>query len=240
MTETYGKIIDDIIVKIANASGKQVEESRISERAVLSDLMDARIYLLHEKYLKARRYTDFDIQTIPCASLQQASISECPFIPGGGKKVLRTVNPVPKPLMGQFEAVTTLEGNIELDYIKWESISDYEGGRFNFDNFLAYTYQNVGNKIHIYVLNTIQDKAIAVKLLAEDPLEVLMFPECNDTSIKKCIDILEQSFPLDKDLLRICKEMVITSYLDPRKNQMRGDYIQDNIDNTVIPHPTNK
>jgi len=44
-----GQIIDDIIIRIANATGKRLDESKVSERNIYSELLDTRIFLLREK-----------------------------------------------------------------------------------------------------------------------------------------------------------------------------------------------
>lgn len=235
MKQVY-QIIDDIIIRIANATGKRLDESKVSERNIYSELLDTRIFLLREKRLKGRQYSDFDIMTIPCIELSEAPYSECPLIPAK-RVVRRSVLDVPKPLMGMFEAVIDPEANLNIDYVKWEDVGNYENTRYNYTNPL-YTYQNYNNKIRIYIMDAPHIKYITLKILPEDPLEVLRFPVCGQTEINKCLDIRSQEFPMDADLIKTAKEIIIANYM--QSLNLRGDIQQDNNDNTAVQKPNTK
>lgn len=231
-----GQIIDDIIIRIANATGKRLDESKVSERNIYSELLDTRIFLLREKRLKGRQYSDFDIMTIPCVPLTDAPYSECPSIPAK-RMVKRSILDIPKPLMGSFEAIIDPEANLNIDYVKWEDVGNYENTRYSYTNPL-YTYQNYNNKIRIYIMDAPYLSYVTVKILPEDPLDVLRFPECGQTKINKCLDIRSQEFPMDADLIKTAKEIIIANYM--QSLNLRGDIQQDNNDNTAIQKPNTK
>lgn len=235
MNKTFGEIIDEIISRAGNATGRVAQESKISEVGVLKMLLDTRSQLVREKWYKGRQFSIFDYQTISCIELVPASLSENPMVPQGKFLVRKTVHPLPKPMFGRFDVVTTVQGNETLDPIAWENVSNFEGGRFDFSMLKGYTEQNVDGKIWVYVINATQTGAIAVKMLAEDPMDIIRFPVCGSKAPNKCLEIREQEFPLDRDLLNICKDIVISKLMDPRARETRPDIIQDNNDNTVVP-----
>lgn len=231
MVITNGQIIDSVITGVTNATGKILDESSITESLILQTALQIRIKLLREKRLAGRNFSDFDIQQMPCVPLQEALYSECPWLPVGQKPIRRTITALPRPLMGKFEIVTTLNGEDYLDFIPWEDLSAYEkNNRFDFSNFPFYTLQNVNNQIHAYVGGIGKHlMGIAIKILAEDPQEVWDYKYCNTENVY--MDIRDQVFPLDMDLITICTDLVIQKLA---RKTVQGDIIQDNTDNTII------
>ena len=231
MNQTLREVIDNITIKVVNATGKSLDQSSIQPSTILFELLTNRVYLLKEKRYKGREYTEYDIQTIPCIPLQEAGLSECPWMPIKSS-IRRTVEVLPKPLLGKFEVITTIEGQETLDYIRWEDISAYNKNRFDFGNFPFYTIQNVNEKVHLYIGGTKHLQGIAAKLIAVNPSDVWNYKCCNDFN-NPYKDILDQIFPLDEDLVKICIALTVEGLV---KKINKGDIDQNNTDNLVVPN----
>ena len=61
---------------------------------------------------------------------------------------------------------------------------------------------------------------------------------CGQTEINKCLDIRSQEFPMDADLIKTAKEIIIANYM--QSLNLRGDIQQDNNDNTAVQKPNTK
>lgn len=231
---TIKETIDDVLIAIANRTGKPVDESRRSERAIYRKLKDYRIRILREKRDKGRDFTSFDLMTIPCVPLVEADISECPWAPKDGPIVLRSKHPIPRVIDGRIHSVSNLNFTQSYDFRTIEQLQDLSGGRFAFiGTDPIYTTQNILNMMFLYVLNDIQKESVAVRLLPEDPIQVLEFPICGKEYNPECLNIMEMEFPIDADLRGIVIDKTVEFFL--MRDPQIGDIKQNDTDDTAVP-----
>jgi hypothetical protein len=232
-----GNIISDVLEAVADRSGKAIDEVSTSERAVYNKVKENRIYIMRQKRKNGRDYTAYDTMTIPCVELIEANLSECLWLPTDGYMVKRTKYPLPRTLEGVLTTVGTLNFANTYDYRSIARISDLTGGRFPqlaLNNI--YTTQNIDGEMYVYILNDIHKEGIAIRLIPEDPLEVMEFPYCGKVMNKECLDPYEQEFPIDADLLKVVSEMTVEYFLS--RQAPVADIKQNLSDETATP-PTN-
>lgn len=230
---TIGENINDVKIAVANRTGKTVDETRLPDPAIYRRLKDNRIYILREKRKKGRDFTSYDLMTLPCVELIEANLSECPWLPTDGSIVLRTKYGLPRTLEGMLHSVSNINFTDSYDYRSIEALSDLRGGRFPSSiEGSIYTTQNVNGEFHVYLLNDIHKDGIAIRLLPEDPLEVLEYPECGKVINKECINPYDKEFPIDADLRKIVIEMTVDYFLT--KITPLGDIKQNLTDDTAI------
>lgn len=229
-----GSIIADVIEQVANRTGRSIDETRISERSVYNKLKENRIYILRQKRKNGRDYSSYDIMTLPCVELIEANLSECPWLPTDGQIVLRTKYGLPRTLEGMLYSVSNTDFSSFYDYYSIERVGDLQGGRFPqlaFEDI--YTTQNVEGEFHVYILNDILKAGAAIRLIPEDPLEVLEYPMCGKLTNKGCIDPMQQDFHIDADLLKVVSEMTVDYFLI--KVVQAADVKQNLTDDTAVP-----
>ena len=139
--------------------------------------------------------------TIPCIALDRVDQVECPCPPASGFYFLKSKYPVPRALMGQYTSVTTILGNVTIDYVRWDAIKDKLNSRFEWEKKLPfYTLKTINSKTYLYIYNDNDKELVAITSLFEDDLEAYYYPDCNGL-VKVVCNPLDEMFVVDEVLL---------------------------------------
>ena len=193
----------------------QKDRSPLRNRLIYSALISSKNLLMFQKINKKQAIQPYNYMTIPCIKLVKAPLYDCPCIPPAGCSFYRSEYPLPEVLGGISNAtdltVMSLDNNLKFtfttaDRLKYLSFSKYK------ENINVYLIINK----YLYVLSKNIGRIVAVTGLFEDFVEVENYPglckqceECKDD----CVDVLEVSFPISKELEPVLIEMTVTEIL---------------------------
>ena len=182
--------VGEIIQRIQSlySRGVQSDDSRLTSRHIYNKMVSLRSKLITQEAKQKQKVNDWNYQELPCVELIKASKHECPCLPAIGCTILKSKEPLPKPLTNLHKhlirAVTSLDGSIVYDPTEWKKLK----------------YRK-GNNRH-------GPKVLFVELLAEDPLEAENFPSfCGNSSTEECDNPLEAKFPIDNDMVDTLVEL---------------------------------
>jgi hypothetical protein len=197
--------IGEIIQRFQSLHSKGLNKikTRLTDRHIYNAMITCRSRLLTQKANKKQYISDWNYITLPCVEMITVEKHDCPCVPTQGCHVVRSKFPIPKAVSGLGDNYIKLVTDImqETKFSKTSVVTE----RYNSGN--KYTKSKPTYYIHdkyLYVVNTKNIEVISVTGLFEDVLSVSKFPsycekECLDC--KKCVNILEQEFPLDLDLI---------------------------------------
>jgi hypothetical protein len=161
---------------------------------------------------------------------------ECSCLPQIGCKLYRTKVKLPKPLndMGKhiIQWVMSIEHSIKYEETTRERERYNSGNRYT-KNSKRFLIENG----YLYFFGGYPGKAVAVKLLAKDPLEAEAIESICDnaaTNTKGCQSPLDKEFPIDEDLLDDLITMTIPELIHVF-NDNQEDHTNDTRDNNVEP-----
>jgi hypothetical protein len=194
-----GKIIQRI--QSLYSKGVQSDDSRLTSRHIYNKMLTLRSKLLTQKLKKGQLVNDWNYVVLKCVEIIEVDQHECSCLPQIGCKLYRTKNKLPKPL-----------NDLSDHHIKWvESIE--HSVNFNETTRMKETY-NSGNRYtskekrylieneYLYFFGGYPGKAVAIKMLAHDPLEAAQFEQyCDEAEETECFSPLTTEFPIDDDLL---------------------------------------
>ena len=203
--------IGEVIQRVQSlySKGAQSDSTRLTSKHIYNKILSTRSRLLSQEAKKKQKISDWNFQTIPCIELIEVSASDCPCIPCFGCKVLRTKYELPKPL-------TNLNGHI----ISWvlsedDNIRFDESNRLELRHIMGNKYTSKEPKYLIdnnygYFYGRNLPKIVKVRLLLEDPIEILTFPSyCGINTSMECMSPLDMEFPMDADLVDTLIEMCV-------------------------------
>lgn len=186
--------------------------------------------------------------TIPCVELEEAPIVECPCAPSDGCYWFRSKHPIPKFKDGVPLAVSTVDGNITFNYLRW----------FNFPRRLKsrnkaqrvqpyYTFKNQDNKFHLYVYANAEvcgeklDQLQSVMLAGEFefPLEVSSFPVCGDFNPNSC-NPLDQEFYIEPEHITSVFQLAYESIGAAKSVQANSDIFNNDNEDSEAPQNLNQ
>lgn len=213
--------------------GVQSDDSRLMSRHIWNKLLGARATLLIQKSNKRQPFSQWIYQTIPCIELIPAAPYECPCIPPAGCVWLRSKNPFPEPLVGLegnlIQSVTSLDGSMVFDLTtfatqKYESGNKYTAKKPKYLLYDKYLFVTVIKKL----------KVVTATVLANDPMQVWNFPSfCQEDCADCCPDILENEFPLDRDLTETAIQMASNELIGIFV-QLKKDNANDSVDDALV------
>lgn len=218
-------IIGEAIQRVQSlySKGVQSDDTRLSRRHIYSVLLSIRNLLFVQKANKRQPISQWNYQTINCVELIKAEPYECPCLPSIGCVILRTKEPLPKPLTGLInghliQSVTSLDGSIIYSPTTWEDKKYKKGSKYTANKPDYYIRDN-----YLYITTKKGPKAITITGIFEDPVEVKNYPSiCEDkgcgesTPEDNCPDCqspLEIDLPIDKDMAKTWIEMAAQELL---------------------------
>lgn len=216
----------EIIQRIQSAYSKGVssDDSRLTRRAIYSKIKTLRIRLLVQELNKKKPLNIWNYQTIPCIELEEVAVHNCPCIVPDGCTILRSKHKLPRILSSLFgnaiKGVYSLARK-EISPIEISAVEYLSAGRYT-NNTPRYFLQDG----YLYVVNS-KLQVVTITAIFEEPLEAKNFPsvcpgqDCRDCN--KCVDPLEQDFPLDGELVDVLVEMA--------KSELVNTYLQVPQDN---------
>lgn len=213
--KTLREVINGWIEIVNERQGKLSQDMEWSYRIIYYYLLIYRARFLYERKQKKVPHSRWNIQTIPCISLQEVDRNECPCLPPSGCIWMKSIFPVPRPIYGNYISVTSVLGNKTYEYIRWESFEDILNSRFKAEREKPYhTFKNYGSELHLYILSDSDKETVTATLIPEDPLEVLAYPNCGvQTHI--CTP-LDQEFVIDAEALPVIYEMMFEKLIRVR------------------------
>jgi len=209
-------IIGEIIQRVQSlySKGVQSDDSRLSSRHIYNKMLTVRSKLISQESKKKQKISQWNYQTLPCVELEVAPIHECPCLPPAGCEILKTKNPLPRPLTNLnvhlIQSVTSLDGSIVYSEIGWTEKKYKASAKYTADKPDYFIRNN-----YLYITHKNGPKVITITGLFDDPTEAEDYPSyCPDTSINTCGSMLDKDFPMDNNaidtLVTMCvNELVI-------------------------------
>ncbi len=231
-------LIKELIQRVQSlySKGVQSDDSRLSARHIYSVIQSVRSTLLTQRADKRQPISQWNYQTLNCVELIKAKPYECPCLPAIGCTILRTKEPLPKPLTGLIDghliqSVTSLEGSITYSPTTWEDKKYKKGAKYTSTKPDYYIRDN-----YLYITTKTGPKAITITGIFDDPLEVDSYPGLCDEVIdcaEDCIECkspLDMNLPIDRDMVKTLVEMSANELLS-LFSQGREDLTNNSRDN---------
>lgn len=189
--------------------GRISDDSAVSTRHVLFNLLRYRAFMLNERFHARRPISRYNYQTIPCIGLEEVDKHECPCAPKSGCSFLKTKVTIPVPI-GGFKSITSIDGGINYTYVEWDKFKYKLDSRIKGTKVAAYytTKTSVAGTF-IYVYNDIHKKFLTITSMFENPIDVQSLPTCDGVQ-DKCTRPLDREFILDPELFGLVTELTIT------------------------------
>ncbi len=210
-------------VQFGYSHGIPSDDARLSKRHVYSIALSARATMLTQKANKKQKLSQWSYQTLGCVELIKALPYECPCLPPVGCEVLRTKEPLPKPLNSiiqglMIQSVTSVDGSVQYSETTWENKKYKAGNKYTSRKPDYYIRDN-----YLYITSSKGPKAIAITGVFNDPLEVDLFPSiceenCNEKDPNSdcfdCSNPLDKPFPIEDDLVGVIVKTVVEELTD--------------------------
>lgn len=198
--------------------GVHSDDTRLAARHIFSKLLTIRARLMTQKLNKRQKISQWNFQTLHCVELIKAEPYECPCLPSIGCVILRTKEPLPKPLTGiidghMLQSVTTLEGSVIFSETTWKDKKYKKGSKFTSDKPDYFIRDN-----YLFITTKKGPKAITITGLFEDPVEAENYHSicgngegCGESTpadeCPDCVSPLDQEFVVDNDMVGVIIEM---------------------------------
>jgi len=236
-------IINKMIQRVQSlySKGVQSDDTRLSKRHIYSKLITSRAKLFTQKLNKRQKISQWNWQTLNCVELIKAEPYECPCLPSIGCVILRTKEPLPKPLTGildghAIQSVTSLEGSILFSETTWEDKKYKKGSKYTANKPDFYIRDN-----YLFITTKKGPKAITITGLFDDPLVADTYPRiCGDSKCEEstpenicpeCESPLDKDFPIDNEMAETIVDMAVQELIGVF-NQGRED-VSNNTRDTL-------
>lgn len=200
------QIIDSIIAPIVG--GISSDDTKLRPRLIYELMLPVRSSLLTNKLNKKQKLSEWTYQLLPCVDIEQVDASVCPCAPPSGCIVGRSKTKIPQPLTGlSFQAleVYTLDLSSKFQYTSQRGLSLSKGNKYAKKDSVKYMVVNN----YLYFYGPYIPKAVAVKIILNNPIEALPFLDnCDSLGGNSCVSPLDMDFPLDPDLVRVMTDLV--------------------------------
>lgn len=191
----------------AERQGKLSFDKEWSYRLIYYYFKIYRARLLWERKQKKQPHSRQVIQTIPCVSLIQIDMNECPCKPETGCFFLKSKYAIPKSIFGNYISVTSTLGNKTYDYVRWDTFSDVINSYIKAERTKPYyTIKDFGMSSFLYIYSDNNKEQVAITLIADDPLEVIGFPNCDKEN--HICNPMDELFPVEAESIPIIYEMM--------------------------------
>jgi len=204
---TYRQVVQSVRQAISDKGGIS-DDSSISSRYILFNMLRFRSKLLNEKINSKSKISKFNYQTIPCIKLEEIDISECPCAPNSGCTFLKAKVKLPSLING-IKSVTSTVGSINYTYVEWDKFKYKLKSRIKANATTPYyTYKTGPDGTYIYLYNDIHKEFISVTGMFDNVIDVQMFPNCEGVT-DNCIKPLDLEFIFEPSLFPLLQEMVL-------------------------------
>jgi len=205
-------IAHELVQRVQSLYSKGVEsdDSRLTSRHIYNKLTTVRSKLISQKVKKKQKISQWNYQTISCIKLERVSLQECDCLNELKCNLLRTENPIPKPLTDLnrhlIQSVTSFDGSVIYSETSWKERK--------YKSFNRYTSQKPDYFIrnnYLYLTNDNQSDIITIDGLFEDVLAAINYPSyCDENeNFFNCKSPLSNEFPIDNDLIDVLIEMSV-------------------------------
>ena len=224
--------IGEIVQRVQSLYSKGVasDDSRLSNRLIYNKMLTVRSRLVVEQAKKKQRISRWNYQTISCIELIEVSTADCPCVPPPGCTIMRSRYKLPKPLSdlsrSLIDSVMTIDRGIKLNEITINAVNASRGNKFAKKSI---NYFIEGGYLYVSTPTTIS--LIKVIGIFEDPIKASQFESYCPNFESKCLDFMEEEFPLDEDMLDVLVQLTVEEVVTVFA-QSRQDDRNDGVDNS--------
>lgn len=235
---TNRKLIQSVKSLVADRTGKPTDYNQYSNRLILFYLQMFRSRIIFEKRHQRHELDHrFNRQTINCVYLYEIDQSESEIAPHSGYRILKSEYPLPRPVFGKFDAVSSVIANINYDFVRWDRFKNVTKSRIRAQKTQPYyTLKDIGNGVFLYLYNDLQKEEVNVSSVFENPVEAQFYPGCKD---KPYCNPLDEIFVLDQELVTIVVELTADK-MAKLKSYSHPDILTNDMDNTATPPLTQR
>ena len=244
MRNTVRATIDAFTHYLGDQTGRPTQDIRFPKKLIYYYLGIFRNAVVYEE---SKKRNDIDIsimQTIPCIDLNVVDvISDCPCAAEKGCKWLKTKIPLPALLTEKPDSVSSLDGNIKFEYVKWTDFKSTICSRYEFIRKTPYyTFKTIGGNINLYIYSnaevtkTLRLKRIAVTARFKDQLDAITYPVCGNKT-NSC-SILDMDFLIPQELESVVFQRTYAALMSLNRLMMpSGDIINNNNNDSAAKAP---
>lgn len=197
-------------VQTLYSKGIKSDDSRLSNRYIYNKLLSIRAKLIAQQYKKKQSVSQWNYQTLPCVKLIKVPAHQCPCLPPIGCSILRSEYRLPEPIMGftneLIQNVTSVDRAMKIDRVSLNAVNSQKGNKYTSMKTNYFVQDG-----YLYITTPVNIKVVSLSGLFEDPLEAETFKGyCDDcVDCNKCIDYLDQDFPIDNDMIDSLIELTV-------------------------------
>lgn len=188
-------------IQTAYSKGVKSDDSRLSNRYIYSKILSTRSRIISQQYKKKQTISQWGYQTLPCVKLIEVPAHQCPCLPPMGCTIMRSEYRLPEPVMGftseVIQNVSSIDRSMKIDRVSINSLNSQKGNK--------YTSKKIGFFIqegYLYISTPVNIGVVSLVGVFEDPIKATHFESyCDKENTVKCIDYLEEDFPIDRDLV---------------------------------------
>tara|TARA_R110000868_G_scaffold14414_3_gene67084 strand:+ start:2649 stop:3341 length:693 start_codon:yes stop_codon:yes gene_type:complete len=193
-------------LEAVKGSGRYSDDNQITIPHIEFLAINNRAFLIRSDQAKGRSLSDNIIQTLPCVPVQQIDVSLCPCKVSTDCTIMRTVNPIPRPLeLHQKDLITKVSG-VDVMSRGWSIISFARASVAGISSMTKDSVKVFYHGGHIYIINApVGLKYISIDIVAEDPRETAMIANCSGSPCYSS----DSRFPISNYMLPVLKEMIL-------------------------------
>lgn len=194
--------------KMYYTKGVESDDSRLSDRAVYSELLVHRSELLTQQSNKKQSFNSSTYQT-----LHKIDMEDVELVSGSSLLLMRSVKEIPLVLNDNsgflIESVTNLEGSTRYNYTtKWHTFYNRKGRKFTSSIPGCILKDN-----RIWITTKRKPETIIMRAIFYDPIQASLFnitSECKEN----CAEYSSFEFNMESDKLRVLTTMVGEKLID--------------------------
>lgn len=179
------------------------------------------------------------IKVLPCVSLREVDLVECPCAPASGCVFMKSTNPIPQFQTGLPVSVNDVSGGTEFTYVPWHDFKLKLHSRIPAQRKAPYyTTKTINNEVYLYVYNRQGMKAVSVTGVPEDEIKFAEFPLCGEEDKYYC-DVLGTEYHIPAELESALYERVYNTMRAMKALSPLGDILNNDNDDTEQPVDAN-
>lgn len=171
------------LLKSALSGGSISDDSPIPNRRLLQMLKYVLTQLNHRGIAKNIEFANESILVLPCISLTDTDMVECPSIPKSGLTWKKSRAPIPDFI--KLISVTDILGNVSIPVIIWDKLNAHMNSRNKAvrEGAVA-TFRNTGDGTYLYVLAA--NEVVSATIVPADYAMASLYPKCGEVSNRAC------------------------------------------------------
>lgn len=224
-----GKLIYDVREKI----NQFVDDSEIDDRYIMYLYQIKRSKYLRQDLNNMQRSIDVITTQTLCLETEEVTASECPT-DIVCDKILRTKQPIPKPLELHLNVALTSVKPVTKLGIPFSFTNKERAIHFKNSPYKNKIFAFLDNDYHIYFVSNSESLAllecVSITGIFDDPLELVNYKNCcncNDDS-NICFDEDSSDYPLTSHHIDLISEEIVQQLI--RKLQIPEDKINNSTD----------